>query len=86
MFPELTALLLIRCSIEINLESKSQIKYIDTKNQLADLFTKGHFTRDEWNHLLSVFNIIHLVLQLALLQWLKEFNNQKNESQRNQGL
>ena len=37
----------------INLDSKIQIKYIDTKNQLADILTKGIFTRDEWNHLLS---------------------------------
>ena len=36
----------------INLDSKIQIKYIDTKNQLADILTKGNFTRDEWNHLL----------------------------------
>ena len=41
----------------INLDSKIQIKYIDTKNQLADILTKGSFTRDEWNHLLSLFNI-----------------------------
>ena len=34
----------------INLDSKIQIKYIDTKNQLADIVTKGNFTRDEWNH------------------------------------
>ena len=44
----------------INLDSKIQIKYIDTKNQLADILTKGNFTRDEWNHLLSLFNISHL--------------------------
>ena len=37
----------------INLDSKIQIKYIDTKNQLADILTKGNFTLDEWNHLLS---------------------------------
>ena len=43
----------------INLEPKLQIKYIDTKNQLADLLTKGNFTRDEWNHLLCLFNISH---------------------------
>ena len=43
----------------INLDSKIQIKYIDTKNQLADILTKGNFTRDEWNHLLSMFNISH---------------------------
>ena len=44
----------------INLDPKIQIKYIDTKNQLADILTKGSFTRDEWNHLLSLFNINHL--------------------------
>ena len=43
----------------INLDPKIQIKYIDTKNQLADILTKGNFTRDEWNHLLCVFNISH---------------------------
>ena len=41
----------------INLDSKIQIKYIDTKNQVADILTKGNFTRNEWNHLLSLFNI-----------------------------
>ena len=41
----------------INLDSKIQIKYIDTKNQLADISTKRNFTRDEWNHLLTSFNI-----------------------------
>ena len=43
----------------INLDPKIQIKYIDTKNQLADILTKGSFTRDEWNHLLTLFNISH---------------------------
>ena len=43
----------------INLDSKIQIKYIDTKNQLADILTKENFTRDEWNHLLNLFNISH---------------------------
>ena len=43
----------------INLNSKIQIKYIDTKNQFADILTKGNFTRDEWNHLLCLFNISH---------------------------
>ena len=55
----------------INLDSKIEIKYIDTKNQLADILTKGHFTRDEWNHVLNLFN---------------NKNQEKNESQRNQGL
>ena len=43
----------------INLDPKIQIKYIDTKNRLADILTKGNFTRDEWNHLLCLFNISH---------------------------
>ena len=43
----------------INLDSKIQIKYIDTTNQLADILTKGNFTRDEWNHLLCLFNNSH---------------------------
>ena len=43
----------------INLDPKIQIKYIDTTNQLADILTKGNFTRDEWNHLLCLFNISH---------------------------
>ena len=29
------------------------------QNQLAYILTKGNFTRDEWNHLLSLFNISH---------------------------
>ena len=43
----------------INLDPKIQIKYIDTRNQLADILTKGNFTRDGWNHLLCLFNISH---------------------------
>ena len=43
----------------ISLDTKIQIKYVDTKNQLADFLTKGNFTRDEWNHLLCLFNIGH---------------------------
>ena len=43
----------------INLDPKTQIKYIDTKNQLADILTEGNFTHDEWNHLLNLLNISH---------------------------
>ena len=42
-------MLLIGCLIEL----------IWIKNQLADILTKGNFTRDEWNHLLCLFNIDH---------------------------
>ena len=51
----------------INLDAKIQIEYIDTKNQLRHS-TKGSFTRDEWNHLLCLFNISHSVLQFVLKQ------------------
>ena len=43
----------------IDLDPKIHIKYIDAKNQLADMLTKGNFTRDEWNHLLCLFLISH---------------------------
>ena len=43
----------------INPDPRIRIKYIDTKNQLADILTKVKFTRDEWNHLLTLFKISH---------------------------
>ena len=43
----------------INLDPKIQIRYTDTKHQLADILTKGNFTRDEWNNLLHLFSIRH---------------------------
>ena len=42
----------------IKLEPKIQNKYVDTKNQFADMLTKGSFSRDEWNHFLCSFNIM----------------------------
>ena len=44
----------------IKLDFKSQIKYIDTKNQLDDIPTKGNCTSDEWSQLLCLFNNSHL--------------------------
>ena len=41
----------------INFDNKIQIRYVDSRNQLADILTKGHSTRDVWNHLLNLFNI-----------------------------
>ena len=43
----------------INIDCKIQIRYFDTKHQLADILTKGNFTRDEWTNLLHLFNISH---------------------------
>ena len=59
MFPEPAELRLMGYSIESILDPKIQIKYIDTKNQLADILTNGNFTRDEWHNLLCLFNISH---------------------------
>ena len=42
----------------INLDPKIGIQYVDTKNQLADIPTKGSFSRDEWNHLLRLLNMM----------------------------
>ena len=44
---------------KINLDPKIQIRYIDTKHQLADILTEGNFTRFEWNYLLQLLNISH---------------------------
>ena len=59
MCPGPTELRLIGYSVESIWTQKIQIKYIDTKKQLADMLHKGNFTRDEWNHLLCLFNISH---------------------------
>ena len=59
MFPETHRVALDWLFDRINLDPKIQIKYIDTRNQFADMLTKGNFTRDERNHLLCLFNISH---------------------------
>ena len=46
-------------SDRINLDPRIQIRYTDTKHQLADIWTNGNFTRGEWNNLLHLFNISH---------------------------
>ena len=56
MFPEPTELFLIGCLIELTWTPKSKSSTSTPKTQLAD---KGNFTRDEWNHLLCLFNISH---------------------------
>ena len=43
----------------ISVDPQIQIKNVDTKNQLADILTKGGLPRDEWNHLLPFFNIMN---------------------------
>ena len=52
----------------INLDPKIQIRHIDTKHQLADMLTKGNFTRDQWNNLLHLlpFQLSSLRLEFQL--------------------
>ena len=52
MCPESTELLLSGCWTGLTWNPKIQIRYIDTKHQIADMLTLGNFTRDGWNNLL----------------------------------
>ena len=52
-------MLLIGYSIELIWTPKSKSHTLTPKNQLADILTKGNFTRDEWNHLLCLFDVSH---------------------------
>ena len=63
----------------INLDPKIPIKYIDTKNQLADILTKGNFTRDEWNHLLTLFNISHFSSTACITAMAKRAQQESGE-------
>ena len=63
----------------INLDPKIQIKYIDTKYQLADTLTKGNFTRDEWNHLLCLFNISHFSSTICSAAMAKRIQQESGE-------
>ena len=63
----------------INLDPKIQIKYIDTKNQLADILTKGNFTRDEWNHLLTLFNVSHFSSTACIATMAKRAQQESGE-------
>ena len=63
----------------INLDSKIQIKYIDTKNHIVDILTKGNFTRDEWNHLLTLFNISHFSSTACIASMAKPAQQESGE-------
>ena len=41
---------------KINLDAKIQIKYVESKNQLADILTKDSFIRDEWHNFFASFS------------------------------
>ena len=43
----------------VNLDPKNQIKHVESINQPADMLTKSNSTRDEWDHLLRLWNIMN---------------------------
>ena len=57
--PEPTELLLIGCSIELIWTPKSKSNTSTPKTNSQTSWPKENFTRDEWNHLLTFFNISH---------------------------
>ena len=65
--------------VRINMDPNIQIKHIDTKNQLVHFLTKGNFTRDEWNHLLSLFNISHFSSTVCSAAMAKRIQQESGE-------
>ena len=63
----------------INLDPKIQIKYIDTKNQLADMLTKGNFTRDNRLIFCVCSTLAISVPQFVLKQWQKRTQKESGE-------
>ena len=49
------------------------------KKQLADILTKGNFTRDEWNYLLSFFNISHFSSTICSVAMAKRVQQESGE-------
>ena len=78
MFPGPTELRLIGCSIELTW-TQIQIKFIDTKNQLADILTKRNFTRDKWNHLLCLLNVSHFSFSVCSETMAKRLHHDSGE-------
>ena len=76
------------CSIEFIRIPKSKYEIHQTKNQFADILTKRNFTRDEWNHLLTLFNINHFSCTTSIAAMAKRANKnqEKDVSQPNHDL
>ena len=79
MFPELTELHLIGCLIELIWIPRSKSNTSTPQNQLAHILTKGSFTRDEWNHLLYLFNIRHFSPTVCSAAMAKRFQQDSGE-------
>ena len=55
------------------------LDWLFTKNKLADIFTKGNFTCDEWNHLLNLFNISHFSSTVCSVAMAKRIQQESGE-------
>ena len=62
-----------------NLDYQIQIKYVDTKNQFADILTTGNFTRDEGNHLVHLFSTSAFSALLAASKRCRKGCNKEQE-------
>ena len=78
MFPEPTELLLIGCSIESIWIPKSKSN-TSTQKPTRRHFTKGNFTRDEWNHLLRLFHISHFSSTVCSAAMAKRIQQESGE-------
>ena len=88
MFPEPTELLSIVLFDRINLDTKIQIKYIDTKTN-SQTFQPKEISRVMSGIICCVCSTLAIsVLHLALIQWQNDLNKilGKNESQQNRDL
>ena len=79
MFPGLTELHLIGCLIEFIWIPKSKSNTSTPNTNLLTFLTKGNFTRDEWNHLLCLFNISHFSSTVCSTAMAKRFQQDSGE-------
>ena len=66
----------------IHLDPKIQINYVDTKNQLADILTRGNFTRDEPSPLVQHHGHVTVCIQPFQLNQLLSDHVEKASSAR----
>ena len=64
----------------IDMYPRIQIKYVDARNQLEDMITKGRCTRDEWNHLVHLLNIMELSIISSCSHFLLSYRKQTVQS------
>ena len=72
----------------INLDPKNPNQVHRHQKPTCQHLTKGNFTRDEWNHLLCLFNVSHFspTVSSAAMAQRSQQESEKNESQQNQNL